>query len=280
VPAILLVNIRYPNVPIWTRLERWITPPGWLRVPKWVRLPKWIWLRNLVLYFNLNALLPESESFDAPQRRVMMCPPSRLRSSPYEPSHRTIFTNVDVRVYAWPSNGGVIILDHAEAVDLEFLGLDTLNPPNKRLPNQPDEDAFCQRLLLLGAKWWESEDRFRLLVKAMGNEPGTYRAIQALKEEAEPNPSIKERRWVSVAWPTTGGLWVTEFDTDVCGFVDEEDNLVPDDIIRLKLARTMDERSEILRNNFKAKYYADIGDYNGHTFLNSWEERRLKKLDH
>ena len=54
------------------------------------------------------------------------------------------------------------------------------------------------------------------------------RAIQALKDGTEPAPSMRERRFVSVAWPTTGGLWVAEFDTTLLG-LEEEDNLVPAD---------------------------------------------------
>lgn len=193
-----------------------------------------------------------------------------------------ILTDVDVRIYAWPSKGGVIILDHAEAIDLEFLGLDPLNPPSERLKNQADEDTFCQRLLLLGAKWWDSEARFRLMALVMGTDcrsPEAIRAFRALEEETESNPSIRERRWVSVAWPTTGGLWISEFDRNVCGFVDEPDNLVPDELIRLKLARTMNERGEVLRTYFEAKFCANVTDYKGYGFLNSWEERRLEKED-
>ena len=71
---------------------------------------------------------------------------------PYNSSVRTNFTDIHARIYAWPSRGGVIVLYTAEAIDFEFLGLNPLNPPLERLDNQAAEDAFCQRLLLLGAK--------------------------------------------------------------------------------------------------------------------------------
>jgi hypothetical protein len=46
----------------------------------------------------------------------------------HRPSH-------DVRIYAWPSRGGVIILDDTEAIDFEFLGLNPLDLPVERLNN-------------------------------------------------------------------------------------------------------------------------------------------------
>jgi hypothetical protein len=183
-------------------------------------------------------------------------------------------TDVDVCIYAWPSKGGVIIHDHAEAVDLEFLGLDPLDPPTKRLPNQNDEDDFWRRLLLLGAKWWDSEARFRLLNAAASLDS---RAIEALENETAPSQTMRVRRWVSVAWPTTGGLWVAEFDTTLWEIV-EEDNLLPGESARLKLARTMDERCQVLRDHFRPTFYEDVKDYEGYAFLNSWDEKETGEV--
>jgi hypothetical protein len=199
------------------------------------------------------------------------CPPQPSRD---DPTRRTSLTDVDVHIYAWPSKGGVIIHDHAEAVDLEFLGLDPLNPPAKRLPNQSDEDAFCRRLLRLGAKWWDSEARFRLLQSAHELDG---RAIAALENETAPIPTMKERRWVSVAWPITGGLWVAEFDTTLWG-IEEEDNLLPCESARLRLARTMDERCQVLRDHFRPTFYKDVREYKGHAFLNSWDEKETGEV--
>lgn len=178
-------------------------------------------------------------------------------------------------IYAWPSLGGVIIHDHANAVDLEFLGIDPLDPPTKRSPDQADEDRFCRRLLLLGAKWWKSEARFQFLQKADALDES---AIQALEDESEPAPTMAERRFISIAWPSTGGFWIAEFDTTLWG-IEEEDNLVPDDIARLYLARTMDERSVILQNRFGANFYTSASEYQGCAFLNAWEEREALKIE-
>ena len=148
----------------------------------------------------MKATVSQSTEATASQPRIRICPP---HTSPYDSTRRVVLTDRDIYIYAWPSKGGVIIHDHADAIDLEFLGLDPLNPPAKRLPHQLDEDIFGQWLLLLGAKWWDSERRFQFLGMA---EEMDDRAIQALENETEPAPSMKERRWVSVAWPTTGGF--------------------------------------------------------------------------
>lgn len=186
--------------------------------------------------------------------------------SPFDSTRRTVVNDVDVLIFAWPSRGGVIILEHVEAVDFDFLGLDTLNPPSTRHESQIEEDAFCQQLLLLGAKWWDSEARWRFLKRA---DELDERAIEALEEETEPAPTVRERRWVSVGWPTGGGLWVSEFETNLWGF-EEDDNLVPFDTARLRLARTMDERCQVLKEHFKARFYDNISDYQGFAFINSW----------
>jgi hypothetical protein len=142
------------------------------------------------------------------------------------------------------------------------------------LPEQADEDRFCKRLLLLGAKWWESEARYQL----MGRVDKTDEvAINALEEVLEPAPTMAEKRFVSVSWPITGGLWIAGYDTSLWG-IEEEENLVPDDVARLSVARTMDERSRLLRDHFGARFYQDIRDYRGYAFLNAWEARTTQKV--
>ncbi|KAL9618557.1 MAG: hypothetical protein Q9160_006741 [Pyrenula sp. 1 TL-2023] len=209
-------------------------------------------------------------------------PASQGRLGPIHPSHqnrcnstrRTIINDVDVLIFAWPSKGGVIILEHVEAVDFDFLGLEPLNPPFARHESQSDEDAFCQRLLLLGAKWWDSEARWRFLKQA---DELDGRAIEALEEENEPAPTMRERKWVSVGWATGGGLWISEFDTNLWG-IEEDHNLVPFDTARLRLARTMDERCQVLRKHFKGRFYKDISDYQGFAFINSWSTKETGEV--
>ena len=121
------------------------------------------------------------------------------------------------------------------------------------------EDTFCQRLLLLGAKWWDSEARHSVVEHLRS---GIARADGVFIVDREPSPTMREKRFVKVGWPSTGGFWITEFDTTFAG-VDEEDNLLPDNegAARLRMARTMDERCTILRDRFQGTFYKDLESY-------------------
>lgn len=198
------------------------------------------------------------------------------QTCPYDSAVRSIFTDNNTSIYAWPSRGGVIILDDADAIDFEFLGLNPLDPPEKRLEDQTSEDAFCQRLLLLGAKWWDNEARYSVVTQL---EAGNSRADGVFVVDKEPPPTMREKRFVKVGWPSTGGFWVAEFDTTFAG-VDEEDNLLPEDegAARLRMARTMDERCILLRDRFQATFYEHLRDYKGYAFLNCWETKETGEV--
>jgi hypothetical protein len=197
-------------------------------------------------------------------------------TAPYDSTARCKFNDEHGDVYGWPSRGGVIILTDAEAIDYDFLGINAIDPPTHRDDDQGAEDEFCQRLLLLGAKWWDSEERFfhvsglEEAEKGYDHSHGHYDG--SFKDADRPKPTMREKRWVKVGWPSTGGLWVSEFDTTWAG-VDEEDNLPPqgEGLARLKLARTMDERCLVLRDRFRAKSYRDVSEYEGYAFLGAWE---------
>lgn len=197
-------------------------------------------------------------------------------SVPYDPTVRCTFGDESSDIYAWPSRGGVIILNEAEAIDFEYLGLDPLNPAEKRDDDQGAEDTFCQKLLQLGAKWWDSEERY-LFVSRVEQAANGYTAASfghgdgSFKNVERPSPTPREKRWVKVSWPSTGGLWVSEFDTTWGGVYEEKDLPPEDGFGRVKLARTMDERCQILKERFGATYYPDLKDYEGFAFLRAWE---------
>ncbi|MCJ1249833.1 hypothetical protein MMC30_007059 [Trapelia coarctata] len=185
-----------------------------------------------------------------------------------DPTRRTVITENSIVIYAWPSRGGLIVLEEADAIDFTFLGLDRLDPPLRRSPDQALEDSLCQKLLLLGAKWWDSESRKRFIVQVS---MGDSRAMRELDEERIPGPTPRERRWVRVGWPSEprGGLWVAEFDENTYD-IEDEDDLVPEDTGRLVLARDMDERCEILRR-LGARFFGSLDEYEGRGFLRAWE---------
>ena len=205
---------------------------------------------------------------------------------PYDSTVRSGFSDDAVNISAWPSRGGVIILEEAEAIDFDFLGLNPLHPPLKRDHDQDAEDAFCQRLLLLGSKWWDSEERAAYVggVGAVGKGYGhgsvTGHGDGSFRNVTRPLPTMREKRWVKVGWPSTGGLWVSEFET-TWGGVEEEENLPPDlGLARVRMARTMDERCQLLRDHFRGEFYASLDKYEGgYTFLRAWDWKQTGEAD-
>jgi hypothetical protein len=103
---------------------------------------------------------------------------------------------------------------------------------------------------------------------------GSRRVDDAFIIDKEPPPTMSEKRFVKVGWPSTGGFWVAEFDTTWVS-VDEEDNLYFGDEgpALLRMARTMDERCTLMKDRFQPKFYEYLNDYKGYTFLNSWETK-------
>ncbi|KAJ9144368.1 hypothetical protein NKR19_g6482 [Coniochaeta hoffmannii] len=197
--------------------------------------------------------------------------PSLNRRPP--PTTRINFIENEVGVWGWPSRGGVIVLQRVTALDFDFLGLDPVDPPMLRDRDQDAEDALCQRLLLLGAKWFDSDQR-RGFIAGLAEDDD--RAVTALELEEQPWPTLMERRWVAVAYPDGrgpggGGLWVAEFDTVIRGVL-EKDNLVPANAPQVQLARNMAEKVEVLKR-MRGKFYASLEEYGrggGKACLNSW----------
>lgn len=175
---------------------------------------------------------------------------------------RTSITDTDVNVYGWPSRGGMILLRQVTHLDLEFLNLDPLEHPIQRLPLGEAEDAFCRRLLL--ATWWDSYDLIRFVATADD-------AMDDLDNDLVPWPTFRERRWAKVAWPSTGGLCVAEFDTNIAGF-EEEDNMLPNDAARLLMARNMDERAKLIMR-IGGRFFARVEGYEGWAYIRAWEHK-------
>ena len=228
---------------------------------------------------------------------------------------RVRFTNDSVTISGWPSRGGVITLKDATHVDFVFLDLSTTDPPVARQFRSPatmakddikdkinsdtrssegvrgelqqagmgsedvdvdEEDVFCRRLLLLGAKWWDGYNRYYDMTRF---ESETYEEfLDNERGKVRQEPTKRERRWVKVGWENAavyssvgaGGFWVLDCDVNWFGIL-ETDNLVPEDAGRIKLAKTMDERCIILKK-MGAKYYPRLEDYESDsTFLRAWD---------
>ncbi|KAI2465477.1 hypothetical protein F4781DRAFT_22834 [Annulohypoxylon bovei var. microspora] len=186
------------------------------------------------------------------------------------PNNRTVFVGDKVSLWAWPSRGGLIVLENVTALDFSFLHLDSVNPPTTRDQDQEEEDKFCQKLLLLGARWFDSRSRYGFVANVFGDEESE---IGILEAGIEPALTLAERRWVSVGWPTGGeGCWVAEYETPVHGMIQTK-NLVPFNAAQVLLARTMDEKCKILQG-LGAKYYQNLDQYKGTACLNAWKQKK------
>lgn len=197
-------------------------------------------------------------------RKIIACGPIKIYDAQKDFIKRVLFGET-IMIYAWPSRGGVIILESASVPDFNFLGLDRLNPTMRRHKMSQEEDAFSQRLLLLGAKWWDSLARYWLL-----NAPDDLQDTDEL--DASPEPTLRERYWVSVAWPSTGGLVVSEYNTNMYPGGIETDP-PPDDVCRLMLCTTMDEKAAILMERFEGKLWNSVEEYDGNAFIGCWESK-------
>jgi hypothetical protein len=199
------------------------------------------------------------------QRQRHLCGPRTVYDSVKDLSKRVDFYE-EITIFAWPSRGGVIVLERPCPADFDFLGLDRLDPPKKRHATRQEEDDFAQRLLLLGGKWWDSPARHALFI-----EPDHLQDEEVMA--AQPEPTARENAWVGVAWPSSGGLVVAEWPTMMYpgGRMDE---VAPDDVSRLFLCMTMDEKAAVLIDRLGGKRWRGMEDYEGKAFIGSWGNHR------
>ena len=163
-----------------------------------------------------------------------------------DPTRRAVFGTYGCTIFGWPSRGGVIIRRCADAVELEYLAFNRFDPPAKRFADQDQEDKFCNALLTIGGKWWSSEERSMRIAASDGTAD---------------EPTDHELKEVFVGWPDDGGVLIAEFQNEV------GEDKVPDDIGRLRMAFTMEQRCEILKTHFEARHYRDWKDYEGYAKL-------------
>lgn len=166
----------------------------------------------------------------------------------YSTDRRTVVGIYGCFVYGYPSTGGVIIRTNADLVELTQLGLDRLEPLEKRSDDQEAEDAFCDLLRKVGGKWWKCEQRYHDVSS------GIWKYV---------NPTDEEKIVRFFGWPeeeetesqkehgqggSGGGVLMLEYE-DV---VD-----MPNDVGRLRMAVNMEERCRLMKERLSAKYYAN-----------------------
>ena len=184
-----------------------------------------------------------------------------------------VFLGKTVSVWAWPSRGGLIVLERVTPVDIDFLGLDPVHLPIQRDPDQDAEDRFCQQLLRLGAKWFDSVERFHVVACVAVDD---QRYIDDLVDGLAEPLTTMERQWVCVGITSGERLWVAEFDTPLL-FIEDKYNQEPDGSTRVLLARTMEERCSILKD-LGAKFYENIEQYDGKACLRAWEKKTIGEV--
>jgi hypothetical protein len=124
------------------------------------------------------------------------------------------FTLSDVAtVYAWPSTGGRLELEDANALELDFLGIQDHFTEIERSPNATEEDAFALKLRRIGGTFYQYR---------AGLKYGDLRQNEV-------------HMWLG--WPEDdqhrGGVWVLKLK-----YSEKRDRMTG----RIKLAKTMKER--------------------------------------
>ena len=182
-----------------------------------------VFVKLLVPYptpFHFNRTVM-SDPFERPS-----CPPSVHNDFPTE--YRTVFDKEGGMARGYPPTGGILLppLDAAVAQHLDL----SRQAPSIRAQNAADEDDFCTRLRLLGAKWWDSEDEY--VRKSIG-----------LDEATE-----GDKKEIVVGWPSNGrSVWILRL---------HDSDARPGDFGKLGMCVSMDERCAMLQT-WGAIFYED-----------------------
>ncbi|KAH6694155.1 hypothetical protein F5X68DRAFT_200372 [Plectosphaerella plurivora] len=124
------------------------------------------------------------------------------------------------KVACWQDNG--VWIKYLTPVEMSFLGVDRFQDTD-RAAEQADEDAFCARLRMLGASFWELP-------------PDWPPYIHSCWTVDQCNGPVKDVRF-EVGYPTSGGVWV----------LDTNQGWDWPKGVKLRNALTMDERCEVLK---------------------------------
>lgn len=127
------------------------------------------------------------------------------------------------RVACWQNNG--VWIKKLTPVEMSSLGVNRFQDTD-RAPEQADEDAFCSRLRIYGASFWNLPPEW----------PENVYQCGAIDNCVEPIKKVS----LEVGFPTSGGVWV--LNTSQGG-----ETLFPKSV-GLRNALTMDERCEVIKD--------------------------------
>ncbi|SPN96542.1 uncharacterized protein DNG_00065 [Cephalotrichum gorgonifer] len=148
---------------------------------------------------------------------------------PRDKTRRVSFGSHSTIVYGHPSTGGVLVLEHCNGVDLNFLGLPRFETASSS-DDPVAEDLHCARMRQLGAWYFRSVYEYDLASCGMGDE------------------DLNNRKVVIAAWPQSGsGVWVLVIHRWERG--ERGEGVV-------RNAFSMDERCEVVKK-LGGRFYSD-----------------------
>lgn len=148
--------------------------------------------------------------------------------SPLSPG-RSAPSRDGITVYGWPSSGGIWVREDCDVLELDFLGVPTSgNADTQRFSEA--ENAFCQRLEWIGARWYESDVDYDFVRHAEGHLLRSY-----------------------YAWPgavPADGVWALWLDGAAASLLDAD---------RISNASTMQDRRDVIQS-LGGRFYQDWKD--------------------
>jgi hypothetical protein len=214
-------------------------------------------LQLLFLLFAASAVMGETLNDRDPDKDYPL-EDTEFCSVPIEPSPQIDF---DVRtydglqprmsftsseVYAYPSLGGQV-KTKVTAVELSWLGLSVLSPNETKVDNTTQEDAFALHLLQHGGDWSPNK-RFSRDVKRF-----LWELDYLYPEPRRPDLKIGHLSDGGILLLRTSPGWTWSNESDGLELLPQR----PQEITRLDLCMTMEERCSVLRD-FGATQYPSI----------------------
>ncbi|KAI6081124.1 hypothetical protein F4821DRAFT_249947 [Hypoxylon rubiginosum] len=176
--------------------------------------------RNGVPFYQTPTLSPSWN--DKSERPIPKIPGPELPApvEPFEPLKRY---SLDYGKVACWQDGGVRIKE-LTPVEMSSLGIDRFRDTARAL-EQADEDAFCTRLRMHGASFWQLPPQW----------PEHVNWCDAMDDCVKPTKKLS----LEVGFPTSGGVWMLDTSQGWEGLYPQS--------LGLRNALTMDERCEVIK---------------------------------
>jgi hypothetical protein len=190
-------------------------------------------------FFYATALRPSASTSSTDASMAVHARPSTTGNqvscqAPTYPciTSRTSFNPNGCTIYGYPSQGGILVKEKANILDMNFLSLPRIHAV-ERSYDSAEEDAFCKRLRRVGATWWQFNQEW----------------IQNLRKYHDELVTDEQKRIMVYGWPADGrGVWVLKY---------EQADDLPNDFGKVRMAADMEEKIEAMRA-LGAEFVADL----------------------